>query len=984
MGYVRARTEERGQRYVGVLTDGRLWVLHHLRPKGDLAEVSRFRLENVSDVEALLAWLETVLAAAESVKPTEGEIIKRLGSGSPAAQLDLADLREIYSACRLDPEVSLKRELWGRLLTSALGTHFPDTDELFVLHTYLVVTAELIAHTVVGLPVQGQEPSALLSGKVFRAARLGGVVDADFFDWPARVKGGKLFVASLARRLARFDWSNVEHDVLKALYESIIDPDTRKQLGEYYTPDWLAEGIARETVENPLDQRFRDPACGSGTFLFWAARRYLDAAKEKSMSNEEAIAGLVAHVAGIDLHPVAVALARVTYLLAIGPERLQDERPAFSVPVYLGDSVRWEQDETLFAKGGITIPTGDDPDGGAPDLHFPERVVADANRFDQLIAELADRASSRAPESPLPKIDSILRRYAVRSGDQPAVSEAFAHLCQLHDAGGNHIWGYYVRNLARPFSFTRPDNQVDVLVGNPPWLSFRYMPKDMQRRYRDLAEERGLWTGGKVATHQDLADLFVVRSVEQYLASRGRFGFVMPRASLSRQAYEGFRSGRFDASGVSTKVAFDRPWDLGSVTPDIFPMPACVVFGKRAARASTLPAESKAFVGKVSARGARWDDVSRELFIYEKQIERGGDAQVNSPYAKWFYQGATILPSVLLRVSDIAVGPLGAPRGTRRVTSLRSSLEKEPWKSLDSLEGLVESQFVRPVYLGSGIAPFRTLAEIAAVIPWRKGSLLDGGNPDLDDYPGLAQWWREAEGCWEERKGSSNRLSLRERLDFQRGISNQIPISRHRVLYTQSGNQIAACRLEDSNALIEHKLYWAAVGSTEEAHYLVAILNSAPLHRVVEPLMSEGLFGKRDIDKYVFAAPFPTFDAGDTAHAALVGLGKRAEQLAAEVELAKTWGFQKVRRVIRQALRDHGIAAEIDAAVAELLAIGLDSVKKSERRQPKPTPDLMDALSGAKRNTKGRRKRKRPRTPAPKSRQSGVRVVDEHSSGNDS
>jgi len=36
----------------------------------------------------------------------------------------------------------------------------------------------------------------------------------------------------------------------------------------------------------------------------------------------EALSSLTDHVLGIDLHPVAVALARVTYLLAIGKDRL--------------------------------------------------------------------------------------------------------------------------------------------------------------------------------------------------------------------------------------------------------------------------------------------------------------------------------------------------------------------------------------------------------------------------------------------------------------------------------------------------------------------------------------------------------------------------------------------------------------------------------------------------------------------------------------
>lgn len=957
--YVRQRTAECSQRYVGILTDGSRWTLFHLLPDESLSEVSSFRLRDAKEVEGLVVWLENVLASVHAVPPTPEEIVRRLGVESPAAQLDLADLRAIYEECRDAPEVALKRRLWAKLLTSALGSRFPDSDELFVLHTYLVVTAELIAHTMLGIPIAGEKPEALLSGQVFRRAELRGVVDADFFDWPARFVSGERFVSALARRLGRFDWSSVEHDILKALYQSIIDAETRKKLGEYYTPDWLAEGIVTSVVKKPLEQRVLDPACGSGTFLFWAVRRYLSAAEDAGQPNSEAIEGLVRHIAGIDLHPVAVALARVTYLLAIGAERLQGDRPAFSVPVYLGDSLTWEQDETLFAKGGITIPTGNDAKGKDPKLHFPDGVVADANRFDQLIADLSDKASARKRGTPPPSLDSTFRRYKVAASDRPAVASAFSSLCRLHDEGRNHIWGYYVRNLARPFFFKRAKNRVEVLLGNPPWLSYRFMPKAMQERYKELAKERGLWAGGKVATHQDLADLFVVRAVEHYLAKDGRFGFVMPAATLSRKAYEGFRTGYFDASGVLTEVRFGTPWDLRSVRPAIFPMPSCVVFGEQSGTACAMPQEAIAHSGAVAERGTRWQEAEAQLERATKTISPGSTVAPASPYAELFREGATVLPSALLRVERLPVGPLGAPSGQIRVRSLRSSLEKEPWKNLESMEDFVEADFVQPVYLGSGIAPFRTLATIDAVVPWQEGSLMEGEDPRLDDSLGLARWWRAAEEKWETHKSGSNKLTLRERLNFHKGIEKQYPRAPHRVLYTKSGNQIAACRLDTSPALIDHTLYWAAVDSEEEAHYLAAIFNSTPLHELVEPLMSEGLFGKRHIDKYVFQTPIPAFNPSAALHIELATLGCRAEALVAAVELDPAWGFQKVRGKIRTALGDHEVAGEIDQAVAELFGI-----RPSARGLPPPAraADFLGALSAAEKqaNVGTKKARRRP------------------------
>src|SRR5699024_11989167 len=88
----------------------------------------------------------------------------------------------------------------------------------------------------------------------------------------------------------------------------------------------LADCMIYEVVYNPLVERFLDAICGLGTFVFHAVRRYLEQADANGLSTYDAIAGVVEHVFGMDIHPVAVALARVTYLLAIGSERLQDRK----------------------------------------------------------------------------------------------------------------------------------------------------------------------------------------------------------------------------------------------------------------------------------------------------------------------------------------------------------------------------------------------------------------------------------------------------------------------------------------------------------------------------------------------------------------------------------------------------------------------------------------------------------------------------------
>jgi len=424
-GYVRQRVTQTGARYAGVLTDGAEWLLFHL--DGDeLRLVSRLELSPTApDTAGLTVWLDGVLATATGLLPVPREIAKRLGAASTAHALDAADLRALFARGRDLPGVRVKRDLWAKLLTTALGSAFTNDDELFLEHTLLVITAELIGHAVIGYDLTDPTltPALLVRGQLFADRQIRGVVEEDFFDWVVEVDGGTAFVTTLARRLSRFTWNRVEHDVMKVLYESVIAPTTRHDLGEYYTPDWLAEIMVDTAVTDPLHQRVLDPACGSGTFVFHAVRRYLAAAEQAGRAPSEAMTGVTGAVYGMDVHPVAATFARITYLLALGRDRLTgDDRPPLTIPIYLGDSVQWGQDQSLMGTDALVVRTGDGAMLFADQLEFPDRVVADAARFDALVGELADAAArdNRPPAAGI--LRAVFRRYVVDDADQPVIA----------------------------------------------------------------------------------------------------------------------------------------------------------------------------------------------------------------------------------------------------------------------------------------------------------------------------------------------------------------------------------------------------------------------------------------------------------------------------------------------------------------------------------------------------------------------------------
>lgn len=924
-GYVQHRTETTQQRYVGILSDGHDWHLYTLTLEGELVLAATFELRSADDADGLISWLSTVLATTHNVVAEPEEIDRRFGASSPAHELDMIALTDLWAANESNGELRLKKELWGKLLHTALGDAFTDDTSLFIEHTYLVITAELIAHEVLGIDIAGIDPVHLVSGTAFAQAGVHGVVESDFFDWPAEVPGGEQVVRAIARRVKQIDWSETQHDLLKHLYESVITSEQRHSLGEYYTPDWLAEAVVERVVDDPATQRVLDPACGSGTFVFHAVRRALDALERSGVENRAALAHVTSHVIGMDVHPVAVTLARVTYLLALGTQRLNGPRDEVHVPVYLGDSVQWQIVHSVINADGLTIPTDDGKALLSSDLFFPAATLENPARFDALVTELMEKATSRDRGSKVPGIKPMLARYGLSETDRAALTATFHELCSLHDHHRNHIWGYYVKNLARPLWLTREDGKVHRIVGNPPWLSYRFMDARTKATFKTRSDERNIWAGGRLATQQDLAAYFLVRACELYLRNGETFGVVMPLATLSRKPAAGFRRGVWGAAGTA---AFKEAWDLEDVRPPIFPVPACVVIGSfrdadQEQAAAPLNGATEKWVGKVSS-SSPWAEA-------QKAIERSvPDATLStsdgfaSPYASDFTQGATVVPRVLHVVEKVPASTgLGLPSGLVMVRSVRSALEKGVWKDQPSRGPVaVEEVMVHPMHLGSTLLPYRMTTPWQVVLPIdpKSGEPLDVGDPRLDAYPRTSDWWTEGSSIWTSvGKGT---MTLLERINFQNTLRVQFPAPPLRVVYTKSGTRLAAAIIDDTTAVIDHKLYWAPVPSREEANYLTALLNSNVVQNLVGPLQSRGNIGARDFDLYPWYLPIPRFNADDERHAALSELGDRARSIAEGVALEPGVGFQRARRVIRESLARDGVAAKIEVAAGDLLRVG--------------------------------------------------------------
>jgi len=210
-------------------------------------------------------------------------------------------------------------------------------------------------------------------------------------------------------------------DCIKQMYETVIPRELRRALGEFYTPDWLAEAALGRALEG-RDVRtavLADPTCGSGTFLLQAIARK----RESGCALED----ILSTVYGLDVNPLAVLAAKTNYLLAVLD--LLDGRREIVLPVYQADVLRLGEP--------VEEPAGAD--------FSPAPAAAVRDRT------LRDRKAAQT----VPKAD-------LAAGNPPWVN--WEYLPEVYRADSRHLWAEYglmsVKGLERSFS----KEDISVLV----------------------------------------------------------------------------------------------------------------------------------------------------------------------------------------------------------------------------------------------------------------------------------------------------------------------------------------------------------------------------------------------------------------------------------------------------------------------------------------------------------------------------------------
>ncbi|MFB6162977.1 MAG: N-6 DNA methylase [Halococcoides sp.] len=154
-------------------------------------------------------------------------------------------------------------------------------------------------------------------------------------------------IGTIDEVLERGDLVDADPGFLRRLYESIVSHEMRLQLGEYYTPGGLAElAVGELDIDDYASDTFLDPGCGSGMFLATVVD-----AKRAALGEERApdviVDVITDTVFGIDLNPVAVKSAKLSYLLSLAPLLDADGVDRLELPVFLTDSLELTRDDEI-------------------------------------------------------------------------------------------------------------------------------------------------------------------------------------------------------------------------------------------------------------------------------------------------------------------------------------------------------------------------------------------------------------------------------------------------------------------------------------------------------------------------------------------------------------------------------------------------------------------------------------------------------------
>lgn len=815
---------------------------------------------------------------------------------------------------------------------------------LFCVHTYFALLMKLIAAELISVSegsftssfsrelVHSRTEELLVrltdieNGGIYYKRGITNFLEGDFFRWYLEAFDSPRLqdaIREVARVLSEFEPATttiepeVTRDLLKKLYQYLVPDMVRHHLGEYYTPDWLAELVLNEVgYRGDTRKRVLDPACGSGTFLVLAIQRAREFDARKGTPGVETAKRILANIWGFDFNPLAVIASRTNYLFALG--ELTKELGEFEIPVYLADSVLWPKrtgQMMLSGDGVVEVPTS------AGHFMVPKIWVDDQGllmkRAAPVVEELAKLGWSET---------EALRRFKkeglVFGPHEKVVVSFYKHMLELERDGENGIWARFLKNVFAPMTA----EQFEYVVGNPPWIRWGYLSDEYRKATLEMWQDYGLFSlKGHAARlgggEKDFSMLFTYAAADHYLARNGTLGFLITQEVFkSKGAGEGFRNFRLGA-GDTLKVI--KAHDLVAVQPfEGAANKTAAIFLKKRGK-TEYPVPYTVWRRKKGVGSVRTDlslKEAKRLLEKERLIARpmgksngswqtvketdAGLELIQGENAYKARRGASTEPYGVFWVDVVEVMSNGQ--------LIVRNLPEKGKRNIRKVEERIEADLVFPAVRGRDIDRWGTKPEIYVLIAQDPKTRIGYAEKVMRErwrrtYNYLSLFKKELL----ERAAYKKYHSESDNPFYSQYNIADYTFARYKVVWKRMAGDLVAAVISQAKTVFGWKTViptdttsLIATESGDEAHYLCAILNSVAVRRFIKSYSSAGRgFGAPSVMEHVGIAKF---DKKNAVH-------KRLGELSKSLHL------------LREEEKDDDIKSkeeDVEEAVGELFGLG--------------------------------------------------------------
>lgn len=903
----------------GVLSDTVEWYAYDavLAPGGDpsactaaditLVVIDELKLpdDSVLSAEQLGGFIKKHLAREQS-RPLRAEFLASdLGMDSVAYKSSAGPLSLLVDEGRkADPSASLATDLWSQFVDHLEGPSGTFRTAAYVDEAYVTLLARLLSANVLtgkALLSKDDELKAILNGEFFRNNfQLENVVEQDYFGWllgPSYIDRLVTLARDLQRDLYAYDFSwYPEEDLFGRFMVQLARRSQRKLLGQEWTPHWLARLLADRCIDGLPDgesPRIVDMCCGSGTMLAEIIKAARDRFGFSTIEQLEDVA------TGFDIDPLAVSLAKTTWVVSLSAEIKATTKPIV-IPVYHADS--------LFAVTPVsasvplvgesdTIPVSLD----GTTVYLPTALVQPAYRefFDRIVDWAYDEARDaqrRGTVAGFTKADAdsflngTIAVFGITLSPElyKQLSDALfplAHrMAELAVAGRNGIWAFILRNTYRPGLLT---GHFNGLVSNPPWLAMSGLADNP---YRDLLKGRaklyGIQPAGQSFLHLELGTMHLLHAIDRYLGPDACVACLVPGTVLNGTHHERLRQHEFLTS--DRPVPFDIA-EIWQVAPGTFKYPGAALVGHKRANSTDLPPSTfNGFVATHAGLDAAGFSVrtigsARSAWV----LETGGGSAVAGGDGDLPQQGADLMPRTAVCVDIVQnAGAEYRVDTPTRASAWGFTIKSAKEMATDRFPGHVAPRFIfrmaqsenlLPFVLGVHRAPLALPALRAAGGPW---SILDEVEIRRQ---GFTQTARRFAAINQKLKTVGKGKSLQQRIDERGKLSKQVFGTTGYLILAGAGGKIicAACVpvAQAQDLVVDQTLYWKVVADADEAWYQVGMLNSMALTNATLAFNPKGDFGERHLHTLPYRM-MPAYDAGNGDHQKIAALAKDIAILA--------------------------------------------------------------------------------------------------------